>query len=266
MRPTATTVALVCAVVAGLAVAAGPSTTQAPTGPLTFEAPGTEPARCNVLDWAAPAALATDHLTGDELDLTVHVLVDGARGLTRSNVEGLLTDAAIETYLEGINVNVSFTWGRVSMPGDTGTTEQAFDVAKSATGGRPPAGADLVYLITDQDMSGSVAGQADCIGGIMNPSEAYAVGEYDERDHEVDEGAAYSIFKNITGKVFAHEVGHLLGAHHHYANCTEGVPSDPVADALSVCTLMINDVGLASLNLSAVNSSVTRGHVREYGG
>ncbi len=220
---------------------------------------------CSVIDWAAPAAIAADHLFGEQLRLRIHVLVDAPRAARK-----LIQDATQETYVDGVRVDVSFTWGSVNLPSGEVSTEAAFAAAKSATGGRPPRGADLVYLVTDADLvsgttGNAVAGQADCIGGIMHPSRAYAVGEFDEDDLEDRDILGAGYFKNMTGKIFAHEIGHLLGAHHHYANCAEGVPSDPVDDVLSTCTLMFNDVGLVSLNFSSFNSAVTRGHVGTYG-
>lgn len=69
----------------------------------------------------------------------------------------------------------------------------------------------------------------------------------------------------MTAKIMAHEVSHLLGAHHHYANCAEGIPTATMTDMASLCTLMINDLGLASQNLSTLNGAITRGYLDEHG-
>ncbi len=264
LRLRATTAVVSACFAATALVAAGP---RGASTPLVFD--DEDQRQCSVLDWAAPAAVAVDHLIGDELKLRVHVLLDSSVNATHAH--RLLNDAATITYENGLRVVTRLTWGRVSVPSGEVTTEDAFAIAKAAVGGTRPAGADLVYLLTDADLvsgttGNSVAGQADCIGGIMHPTEAFAIGEFDERDVEGRSLLGLGYFDNITGKVFAHEIGHLLGAHHHYANCAEGAHSDPIGDALSACTLMINDVGLASLNLSVVNSAVARGHVAEFGG
>jgi hypothetical protein len=106
-----------------------------------------------------------------------------------------------------------------------------------------------------------VAGLADCIGGVAFPSRAFAVGEVLDPDG-VDLGIAV-LSANLTAKVFAHEVGHLMGGHHHYANCAEGIASDP-NEVGTPCTLMFNDVGFSSLAFSTVNTLVVRGHSEAY--
>ena len=55
-----------------------------------------------------------------------------------------------------------------------------------------------------------------------------------------------------TAEVFAHEMGHLIGAHHHYANCVEGNLSSTDQNDLSPCTLMFPAVNFASLNFAAL--------------
>jgi hypothetical protein len=55
-----------------------------------------------------------------------------------------------------------------------------------------------------------------------------------------------------------------MGAHHHYANCAEGLLADPPPGELSPCTLMINAVDLSSLNFGTFNGLVVRGHMEAY--
>lgn len=131
-------------------------------------------------------------------------------------------------------------------------------------GGRPRRASlwsDVVYVLTAKDIElngdPAVAGLADCIGGVEFDGNAFAVGEY-----VADEGfeiGPIQFFRNLTAKIAAHEIGHLMGAHHHYANCVEGVGLD-----FDPCTLMINDVGLASQNFSITNSLVVRGHAEAF--
>lgn len=252
--------ALIAAGVAAAAVVGAGPAPDGSGGRLAYELE--EPARCSLLLGVVPEAVATDHLGGEVLELGVHVLVDSS---ITGNVGALLSEAAEATYEVGLRTKVRFSYGTASVPGDTVTIDGAFQIARSATGGTPPNGADMVYLLTDNDIVGA-AGVANCIGGIQDPSQAYAIGELFEAD--LDEGSLagpVDWFHNLTGKVFAHEVGHLLGAHHHQANCVEGIPSDPVGDATGACTLMFNYVDTASYNFSTVNAAVARGHVREFG-
>ncbi len=132
--------------------------------------------------------------------------------------------------------------------------------SKSFFGWRRPAGADVVYTLTSKDITASgnraVAGMADCIGGVAFPRRAFAVGENFRRDGSF-------LGRKLTAKVAAHEVGHLMGGHHHYANCVEGLLFEIGREA-SPCTLMFNDVGLASLGFSRLNALVVKGHGEAY--
>ena len=65
-------------------------------------------------------------------------------------------------------------------------------------------------------------------------------------------------------EVISHEIGHLMGAHHHYANCVEGNLSSDGPGDLSPCTLMFNSVNNASLSFSSVEGAVVRGHAVNY--
>ncbi len=69
---------------------------------------------------------------------------------------------------------------------------------------------------------------------------------------------------DATAEVMAHEIGHLMGAHHHYANPVEGNLTSAGPNDLSPATLMFNAVNFASLNFSAVNASVVRGYAVNY--
>jgi hypothetical protein len=126
----------------------------------------------------------------------------------------------------------------------TGTDSSGLiEQATARFGGGRPKGVDLVYAFTSKNMTGgsfgdAVAGQADCIGGVAYPDRAFAVGE---------------ILGEYTADIAGHEIGHLMGAHHHYANCGE-----------RICTLMFNDVGLTSLGFSSLNGAIVRGHAEAY--
>ena len=135
------------------------------------------------------------------------------------------------------------------------------DQAKQRFGGARPAGSDLVYVLTAKDIQAGgntgVAGLADCIGGVRFPDRAFAVGEVFEEDLPI---GPLTFYADATAKIAAHELGHLMGGHHHYANCAEGVKSEQEVLEGSPCTLMSNFVDFQSIHFSTANSAVVRGH------
>ena len=204
-----------------------------------------------------PAAIAPP--SSERRTLVARVLLDGVDG---AQATGFTTQAA-RAY-DGVGIDfVVDAYEPVSLSGDD--AQRLIDQSKAHFGGTRPAGTDVVYTLTSKDIQASgqsaVAGLADCIGGVAFPDRAFAVGEVLDPD-AFDLGVA-TFTANLTAKVFAHEVGHLMGAHHHYANCAEGIPSDP-NEVGTPCTLMFNDVSLTSLVFSSVNSLVVRGHTEAY--
>ncbi len=288
--------ALATVVAAALAApaAAGPPRSR-PSGSEVFEHPVGH--RFDAVEDCLQATPATAHVRGitddgRQVKLDVLVPLDMAEGADialmladpdqaeegRARFDALaakvhaVLDAAIETYAPlGVELRLRYD---LLMPLVDGAPRQRTDdinaliaLAKDQYRGRVPAGADAVYVATDLDVhsggSRFVAGKADCIGGIRYMDRAFAAGEVELDESPITIGPT-AMFQDITAKILAHELGHLLGAHHHYANCVEGIPTEPVADALSLCTLMINDVGLASLNFSAPNGLIVRGHGVDY--
>ena len=240
----------------------------------------------------APAAIDIKGITDDDrqvkLDVKVPIdVADGAEiaqlladpdpdvaaeGQARfdelaAKVHGIL-DAAATTYAP-LGVDLRFHYDLL-MPLVNGAPRQQttdidelIGVAKQHYGGRVPTGIDAVYAVTDIDVSGAIAGKADCIGGIRFADRSFAAGEIDLQEAPLS-FFGVTMFQDMSAKIMAHEVGHLLGAHHHYSSCVEGIPTETVADALSVCTLMINDIGLASLNFSTLNGAIVRGHAVDF--
>lgn len=144
--------------------------------------------------------------------------------------------------------------------------------AKAEVGGTPPAGVDLVGVFTNKQMQATaggatVVGQADCIGGVRFDQRSFFVVSDIRASEDPQTGTTgtlaalgFNLNVDATAEVMAHEVGHLMGAHHHYANCVEGNLSSAGPTDVSPCTLMFNAVNGASLNFSALSGPVVRGH------
>lgn len=207
---------------------------------------------------------------GQIIELSVMLLLDG----TDAAVAGEVMARAAESYRPlGINLvlkktkTVSFT---SSLSGDL------IGAAKATVGGTPPRGIDLVGVFTNKTMQSiaggaTVVGQADCIGGVRYDVHSFFVVS-DIRSIEDPQTGTTGTLNTLgfnpnvdaTAEVMAHEMGHLMGAQHHYANCVEGNLSSAGPTDLSPCTLMFNAVNFASLNFSSVDGPVTRGHAVKY--
>lgn len=250
--------------------------------------------------WWNCTDLTTDHAgiagvtdDGSNIDLAVRILLDteeiatirrllddpataaeGKRQFDELVVRAAELVAPVARAYDPLGIDLTFTYDLLMplLPDGTARVrtsdiDEMIGLAKTQYGGRRPAGTDAVYVLTDREASSggseSVAGKADCVGGIRSADTAFAAGEWIDNDSLGITGPL--AFSPDTGaKVVAHELGHLLGAHHHYAECVTGVASEPLGDVLSTCTLMINDVGLASLHFSHANGAVARGFADEH--
>lgn len=151
---------------------------------------------------------------------------------------------------------------------DLDADSQAYvDWVKGLYGGRRPKGADVVYLATDRYIG--AAGQADCIGGVAQDDHAFAVGM-------ISLGGLVGV--NIEGLgtpsieppvkdggalLIVHEIGHLLGAHHHYGGaCAHGRSvDDPTRPCDVMLTLLTQQTGL---RFGPVNAAVVRDHAERF--
>ena len=237
----------------GIAHAGTSGSIALPSGLVDFE-----DAECNNFDTMVPehyeVPVVGDYTT--QLDLRVHVLAVQTPVETASAIMDQVT-----TVYEPLAIRVIPTIEpvdlQVEISPDTSATapvlstshSQAFiDASKEYFGGTRPSTADVVYTMLGGELASSVAGQADCVGGIAHDDAAFSVGEATwQNDRSMHASAA----------IAGHEIAHLLAAHHHFANCAEGKPADAVS-YFRPCTLMINDVGLMSLKFSTLEGAVVR--------
>jgi hypothetical protein len=181
------------------------------------------------------------------LPVEVRVMAD-ARDLKIARVN---MRTAVEAYRRiGIALRVSYD-ALIDPPSLASASQDEFlDFMKSHYGGERPRGVDVVYYMT-RDWSG---GFADCIGGVRFADRAFAFGSIDYSVEgllpapTVDEGV-----------IAAHEIGHLLGAHHHYSNCVEPAPSMARGE-LGPCTTM----SPAAVSASPTFGTVERMFIRDY--
>jgi hypothetical protein len=207
---------------------------------------------------------------GRRIELSVLLLLDG----TDAEVAGAIMARAAESY-RPLGIDLVLVRTR-SVAYSSTVSSDLIDAAKATVGGVPPRGIDLVGVFTDKTMQSiaggaTVVGQADCIGGIRFDEHSFFVVS-DIRDIEDPQTGTTGTLNSLgfnpnvdaTAEVMAHEIGHLMGAHHHYANCVEGNLSSAGPGDLSPCTLMFNAVNFASLNFGAVSGAVVRGHAVEH--
>lgn len=204
---------------------------------------------------------------GERVELSVMLLLDGTDAAA---AQAIMAKAA-ESY-RPLNIDLVLKKTKAVAYTTTVSTE-LISAAKSTVGGKPPAGIDIVGVFTTKTMqsatggAGTVVGQADCIGGIRWDSTSFFVAS-DIRNIENpttgQTGTLNSMGLNPNvdagSEVFAHEIGHLMGAHHHYANCVEGQLTSGSPTDVSPCTLMFPAVNFASLNFAALEGGTVRGH------
>lgn len=203
-----------------------------------------------------PHAISIDAVP---INLDVRILLDG---VPLAEAQEAVKDMRL-AYAP-LNIAVVPTYQTVSFTGVDATLLN--QQAKDLYGGRRPAGIDVVYTMTSKDITASgnplgdnVAGLADCIGGVRFADRAFAVGETFVDGTGSLLGLIPLPLRDGTGKTMAHEIGHLMGGHHHYTSI-EGITAlDP-----NLLDLMGPVVDLISLRFSTVNGLMVRGHAQLY--
>ncbi len=264
--------ALAVAALLGTVAATSTLATSAPTAdqPLRFDAD--EPQDCLQ---AYPSRVSASGLTDDgkRISLDVVVILDG---VDRETGAARLAHAARSYAPLGIDLKVvrfvkslvreDADGDPIARDSDAGRESQGIiNFAKAQFGGTRPADADIVYVLTDLDIyadgiGNAVAGQADCIGGVAWDDTAFAVGEIGD---EFGFGPA-TLQHEFTSKVFAHELGHLMGAHHHFQECGAPAVGEFLEGGIGPCSLMTNLVDFQAIDFSNVNRLVVRGHAVDF--
>ena len=244
-----------------------------------FAAPATS-ARPRVIDIEAedcservPATYAAPALAYPDVNIDATIMLDG---IARADAEKIVQRA--NTAYVDYGLEIVATYRKLALKADsiqtddTGKPVEGIEVqaavaaAKAALGGSRPLGSDVVYVMTTKDLylegyDDGVLGWAECIGGVRYPNRAFATGEIPTSFST----AGLNFYLDAGAKVLAHEIGHLLGAHHEYGNCAQGIgPEDVTNREPAACTVMFAYVDFQSLRLGAVDGSVIRGHAEDY--
>ena len=212
-----------------------------------------------------PTREAVDHVipgAGSLIPLNVLVVVD-RRDITKAEASFKLASKAFER----VGIDLNWRMRRKSIPNLGLETEPYLKWLKKGTGGMRPRGFDVVYLATSHRLYSN--GQADCIGGIAYAQHAFAVGALEwygvlgvrvvgysedllQGPPVVDGGA----------KLVVHEIGHLLGGHHHFGSCgTPPEPDDPTHPCDVMNPALVQQIGL---HYGPVNAAIVRQHAQKY--
>ncbi len=300
-RPVASLVgAVALALLITTATTAAATGTPAGIGMIDLEAQAVD---CDSAQLLGPEATSVDHVTGraEEISLDVLLVLDLADAVEVARIdrstpagEAAYQQAGDALYADVLDVleaspqpytdlDITLTWAGWDLLqplGPDGTardrtteSQEIIDLARAQMGGARPDDVDIVYVATDLDIQAlgqtAVAGQADCIGGVANPENAFAVGEVGDALVHPKDGipiGPVTFYRDFAAKVAAHEIGHLMGGHHHYQEC--GTPSTLTSAAgrseVGACSLMSNAVDFQTLPFSALNGVVVRGHAEAF--
>jgi hypothetical protein len=215
--------------------------------------------------------VAADGLdTGDPIGLDVLVILDG---ITQAEAEAIFARAAEESYAP-LNIQLRATEYRTHAFLDRNGAPETDGLAiirgaKALLGGARPAGVDIVEVLVGRDIQqlnqSAIAGIADCIGGVAHPDRAFLVAE---GRTPTNYGFGPVVFGyDANPHVTAHEIGHLMGGQHHYANCVEGIDATDVHEDHvegSPCTLMFNAADFLGGDFDTVNGAIVRGSAHRY--
>lgn len=247
---------------------------------------------CETAQLLGPAATSTAHVGGgaDKIVLDMLVLVDvadGARIASLRNkrqreaaqaalfaqMQDRLRAAAVPYEPLGIELRLSRFALLQPLDGDgkprqrTDDARQIIALSKQQLGGKRPTGIDIVYTLTDVDIQipeagKALVGYADCIGGVAHDDRAFAVGETRDGDRRQTTLALNA--GRYSAKIAAHEIGHLMGAHHHYQECGPPEPTEVAQGEVGPCSVMTNVLTVLMLRFSQLNGVVVRGHAERF--
>lgn len=212
-----------------------------------------------------PAEVLTAALNDDGRVVKLHVLVL-LDGISEPFARAFFEKVAVPYAALDIEVVPTFRAVPAGAITSNVTTEIIDQTKDLVPGRRVPFEFDVVELLTSRNIEvlgvDAVAGQAECIGGAAFKEHSFNVSEGQEG---TDQGGVpfgpLTLVPDFAAKITAHEIGHLFGGQHHFANCVEGALADgfPSSDS-SPCSLMFNSADFLSLRFGIVNGRIIRGY------
>ena len=212
-----------------------------------------------------PTRETVDHVipkAGSRIPLEVLVVVD-RRDVTKAEASFKLASKSFER----VGIDLNWRVRRKSIPNLGFETGPYLKWLKKGTGGMRPRGFDVVYLATSHRLYSN--GQADCIGGIAYAQHAFAVGalewygvvgvRVDGFTEDLPQGPP---LPDGGAKLVVHEIGHLLGGHHHFGSCgTPPEADDPSHPCDVMNPALVQQIGL---HYGPVNAAIVRQHAQKY--
>lgn len=192
-----------------------------------------EQVQCPNGDLAPPPAAFTGRMPRrGSVGLEVLVVADPS---ALGDAEREVTRAADAFAPHGIRLVPSFR--TIPVPDFDGDDRAYMEWLKQQVGGVPPAGFDVVYLALHRPIG--VGGRASCVGGVAWDRESFAIGMLTMSGLVGVSIEGYPLpsgppIPDDGAKVAAHEIGHLLGAHHHFGQCGLGFRADDPAHPCDV--------------------------------
>jgi len=223
---------------------------------------------CDSLDWTPVLAPPTHLVSGSPLrTFSVAFAYDAAyqeRYGAGWNATLLATISAIDALLTR-DASIHLVAARIDeVPADlaadttSDTLVRLQDHYNATYGGQL---AETVFLFSGRDFS-NAGGQVNCVGSAGRTNVSYGVASVAGGDYEFPGGLVLLPDPGI--KIGAHELGHTLSAHHHYANCVEAAPYYNPIHTTDACTVLINDWGLVGLRYSSLERLTMAGWAEAY--
>ena len=212
----------------------------------------------NAIDKADDVPPFTHQSNGQTVYLDILALLDN---VDKERAQAIFESAEAAYLPLGIEFRV--TYDEVAFH-ETNRGDFAWEAALHVGGSRPE-GIDIVHTLTDQSW-GEAEGWVFCIGGIKWDTAAFSFSRTHPQEDVTISPLGVRTYVDSSAIFVAHEMGHLLGGEHQYANCVEGQALAFLGpeSRFSPCTVMWFESTPPSLSFSTVNGIIVRALAEGY--